>query len=143
MAAPDGISQSEKLKRLHTMGSYFNMNFVITLENGFRMAFVGGNDDGMAEHLRAVRPNIAFRNKITNDMNVDVVAGDWFGFMQESFSQYVVPMHFEVWENRNPGFSEQTFDRANEMAQKAGLPCRMLSPKRTEWYQLMLGWTKQ
>ena len=55
----------------------------------------------------------------------------------------MVPMHFEVWENRNPGFSEQTFDRANEMAQKAGLPCRMLSPKRTEWYQLMLGWTKQ
>ena len=60
MKAPDGISQSEKLKRLHTMGSFFNMNFVITLENGFRMAFVGGNDDGMAEHLRVIRPNIAF-----------------------------------------------------------------------------------
>lgn len=140
MKAPDGISQSEKPKRLHTMGSFFNMNFVITLENGFRMAFVGGNDDGMAEHLRVIRPNIAFRNKITNGMDVEKVAGDWFGFMQESYSQYVVPMHFEVWENRNPGFSEQTFQRANEMAAQAGILCRMLSPKRTQWYRLAMGW---
>ena len=140
MQAPDAISQSEKLKKLHTMGSYFNMNFVITLENGFTMAFVGGNDDGMAEHLRRIRPNIAFRNKITNDMDVENVARDWFGFMQESFSQYVIPMHFEVWENRNPGFSEKTFERANALAETANLPCRMLSPKRTVWYSLCLDW---
>lgn len=108
--------------------------------DGFRLAFVGGNDDGMAEHLRVIRPNIAFRNKITNGMEVEKVAGDWFGFMQESYSQYVVPMHFEVWENCNPGFSEQTFQRANEMAAQAGILCRMLSPKRTQWYRLAMGW---
>lgn len=140
MAAPDGISQSEKLKRLHTIGSYFNMNFVITLENGFRMAFVGGNDDGMAEHLRRIRPNVAFRNKITNPMDVDAVAGDWLGFMKECFAQYVIPMHYEVWENMNPGFSKQTFDKANAMAEEEKIPCRMLSPLRTVWYRLSLGW---
>ena len=141
MKAPDGITQSEKLKRLHTIGAYFNMNYVITLENGFRMAFVGGNDDGMAERLRAVRPNIAFRNKITNGMDVQTVAEDWFGFMRESHCQFVIPMHFEVWENMNPGFLAQTFLAANTMAQEAGLPCRMLSPERTKWYQLTMNWT--
>ena len=118
------------------------MNFVLTLENGFTMAFVGGLDDGMAEHLRAIRPNIAFRNKITNEMDVENVAKDWVGFMQKSFSQYVIPMHFEVWENGNPGFSEKTFDRANALAEAARLSCRMLSPKRTVWYQLNLGWAR-
>ena len=142
MAAPDGISQSEKLKRLHTLGSPFNMNFILNLSNGFSLAFVGGNDDGMEEQVRKFRPNVALRNKITNPMDVDAVAGDWLGFMKESYSQYVIPMHYEVWENMNPGFSKQTFDKANEMAVEEGIATRMLWPERTVWYRLFLGWTK-
>lgn len=136
----DDISQQPKLNRLHTMGSFFNMNFMLTLENGFRIAFVGGLDDGMSERLRTLRPNIALRNKLTNDMDVDVVANDWYSFMQASYAQYVLPMHYEVWENQNPGFSVQTFARANELADKTGLPCRILPLERTQWYTLQLGW---
>lgn len=136
MAEGDIISQDSRLTRLHALGSLFNMNYLLTLDNGFRIAFVGGTSDGMEERLRTLRPNIALRNKISNDMDVEHVAEDWLGFMEQSYAQFVVPMHFEVWENQNPGFSEKTFKLANEMAVKGGLACRILSPKRTKWYRV-------
>lgn len=138
MKAGDMISQQSKLARLHTLGGLFNMNFMLTLENGFRIGFVGGTDDGMAERLRYFRPNLVLRNKITNAMDIENVAADWYEFMKESYAQMVVPMHFEVWENMNPGFSEQTFKRANELAGENGLNCRILSPRRTEWYTVSM-----
>ena len=136
MAEGDIISQDSRLTRLHALGGLFNMNYLLTLDNGFRIAFVGGASDGMEERLRTLRPNIALRTKISNDMDVEHVAEDWLEFMEQSCAQFVVPMHFEVWENQNPGFSEKTFKLANEMAVKGGLACRILSPKRTKWYRV-------
>ncbi len=136
MAEGDIISQDSRLTRLHALGGLFNMNYLLTLDNGFRIAFVGGASDGMEERLRTLRPNIALRNKISNDMDVEQVAEDWLEFMEQSCAQFVVPMHFEVWENQNPGFSEKTFKLANEMAVKGSLACRILSPKRTKWYRV-------
>lgn len=134
----DVISQDPRLIRLHALGGLYNMNYLLTFDNGFRMAFVGGTSDGMEERLRCLRPNLVLRNKLANDMDVEAVAGDWLGFMEQSYAQFVVPMHFEVWENQSPGFSEKTFKRANEMAKEYGLACRILSPKRTEWYRILV-----
>ena len=134
----DIISQNPDLTRLHTLGGLFNMNYLLTFDNGFRLAFVGGTNDGMEERLRTLRPNIVLRNKLTNAMDLEQVAKDWYSFMEESYAQIVVPMHFEVWENQQPGFSSQTFDRANEMAVENGLNCRILTPKRTEWYSMQM-----
>lgn len=138
MAEGDIISQDPRLTRLHALGGLFNMNYLLTFDNGFRMAFVGGTSDGMDERLRKLRPNIALRNKIANDMDTEKAAGEWYGFMEQSYAQFVVPMHFEVWENQNPGFSEKTFDRANQMAAERGLNCRILAPKRTRWYTVKM-----
>lgn len=136
MEEGDIISRDPKLKRLHALGGLFNMNYLLTLDHGFRVAFVGGTDDGMGERLRTLRPNIVLRNKLANEMDVEAVAKDWYSFMAQSYAQFVVPMHFEVWENQAPGFSDKTFCRANELAKENGLVCRILSPKRTEWYTI-------
>lgn len=138
MEEGDVISGDPRLTRLHALGGFYNMNYVLTLDNGFRAAFVGGTDDGMKERLRSIRPNLAFRNKLANDMDVEKVAGEWLSFMRESFSQIVVPMHFEVWENTQPGFSRQTFDRANELAEEEGILARILPVERTKWYEISL-----
>lgn len=138
MEEGDIISQDSRLTRLHALGGFFNMNYLLTFEHGFRMAFVGGTNDGMEERLRTLRPNIVMRNKLTNEMDVERVAKDWYGFMEQSYAQFVIPMHFEVWENQNPGFSDKTFCQANEMAEKNGLACRILSPRRTQWYTIQM-----
>ncbi len=139
MEEGDVISGDPRLTKLHALGSFYNMNYLLTLDNGFRAAFVGGTDDGMSERLRTLRPNLAFRNKLANDMDVEKVAGEWYSFMKDSYSQLVVPMHFEVWENMEPGFSRKTFDRANELAQENGILARLLPVERTKWYRLELG----
>lgn len=138
MAEGDVISQNPDLTRLHAQGGLFNLNYLLTFDNGFRLAFVGGTDDGMDERLRTLRPDIALRNKITNAMDVEHVAQDWYRFMERCHAQMVVPMHFEVWENQQPGFSGQTFVRANEMAEENRLGCRILAPERTEWYSVKM-----
>lgn len=137
----DVISSDPRLTRLHTLGGFFNMNYLLTLDNGFRIAFVGGNDDGMSERLRQLRPNISLRNKLANDMDVDKVAGEWFSFMKECHSQFVIPMHFEVWENLQPGFTLKSIVRANELAEEAGISVRLIYPERTKWYKLNMGFT--
>ncbi len=134
MEEGDVISGDPRLTRLHTLGGLFNMNYLLTFDNGFRAAFIGGTDDGMTERLRSIRPNLAFRNKLANDMDVEKVAGEWFSFMKDSWSQIVVPMHFEVWENTQPGFSAETFRRANELAEEHGILSRILPVERTRWY---------
>lgn len=139
MEEGDIMTQDPGLSRLHTLGGFFNLNYLLTLENGFRIAFVGGTNDGMDERLRELCPNIALRNKITNDLDVEQVAGDWYQFMAQSRAQFVIPMHFEVWENQEPGFAKQTFRRANEKAEQSGLHCRIMSPERTQWYQVSMG----
>lgn len=142
MEEGDVMTQDPRLSRLHTLGGFFNLNYLLTLDNGFRIAFIGGTNDGMAERLRELCPNIALRNKISNDLNVEQAAEDWYRFMAQSHAQFVIPMHFEVWENQEPGFAEQSFRRANEKAKQSGLNCRMLSPKRTQWYQLSMNFSE-
>lgn len=139
MEEGDIISGDPRLSRLHTLGGTFNMNYMLTLDNGFRLAFVGGTDDGMTERLRSLRPNMAFRNKLFNDMDVDKVGGEWFSFMKDCHAQIVVPMHFEVWENEQPGFTEKTIVKANELAEEAGIDARIMYPVRTQWYKLEMG----
>lgn len=139
MEEGDVISGDPRLTRLHTLGGFYNLNYLLTLDQGLRIAFIGGTDDGMCERLRRLRPNLAFRNKLANDMDVEKVAGEWYSFMKESHCQFVVPMHFEVWENLEPGFSEKTFERANEMAREAKLKTRMVPVVRTKWYRLDMG----
>lgn len=138
----DIISQDPRLSRLHALGGFFNMNYLLTMDDGLRIAFVGGTNDGMDERLRSLRPNIVLRNKLFNDLDIEQVADDWYRFMTQSHAQFVIPMHFEVWENQQPGFAEQTFRLANEKAKDTGLSCRMLSPKRTRWYRLSMDFTE-
>ena len=114
MAEGDVISQNPDLTRLHALGGLFNLNYLLTFDNGFRLAFVGGTDDGMDERLRTLRPDIALRNKITNAMDVEHVAQDWYRFMERCHAQMVVPMHFEVWENQQPGFSVRSGARIRQ-----------------------------
>ena len=138
MEESDPITGDPRFKKLRLLGGIFNMNYLLTLDNGFRAAFVGGTDDGMCERLRSIRPNLVFRNKLENEMDVEKVAGEWYSFMKNSFCQFVVPMHFEVWEHQEPGFSKKTFERANQLARENQILSRMVPVERTKWYELSL-----
>ena len=127
---------------LRSMGGVFNMNFVLNLPNGLRIAFVGGNDDGMLERFRTIRPNVVIRNKMHSSANTEHVAEEWADFLLRSGAQLMIPMHYETWLNTRPGFAEGELKRVNQMMAEAGAVGRALSPERTKWYNLELSVTE-
>ncbi|RGY98097.1 MBL fold metallo-hydrolase [Clostridium sp. AM58-1XD] len=132
------FDRTEETNILHTIGGIFNMNFLLQLPGGLRIAFVGGNDDGMAKRFETLRPNIIFRNKVNSSRHMEHVADDWFQFMKTADCQIIVPMHHETWLKRLPGFSEKAFADANQMAEEAGIPGRILTPEQNRWYSIQM-----
>ena len=62
-----GKGKPELKTELNAMGGIFNMNFVLTTDQGMKVAFIGGNNDGMIASLQGVnKPNIIIRNKMAS-----------------------------------------------------------------------------
>lgn len=127
---------------LRSMGGVFNMNFVLNLPNGLRIAFVGGNDDGMLERFASIRPNIVIRNKMHSSASTENVAEEWAEFLMKAKAQLMIPMHYETWLNTRPGFAENELKRVNQIMKEYGAEGRVLSPERTKWYNLELSVTE-
>ena len=123
---------------LGVMGSIFNVNFVLNLPEGLRVAFVGGNDDGMTERFREIRPNIMIRNKMGSSRDFDRVAERFAEVFARSNTQLLIPMHCETWVNERPEFIAQVMDDMNRIMEERGLIGRVRLLERTKWYSLNL-----
>lgn len=128
----------EQYATVNAMGSIFNMNFLLTTDEGMRIMFVGGNNDGMLERIRRIRPNIVIRNKMHSSKELNNVAEDWADFMIQSGCQLMIPMHYETWLNTKPGFVDQVFADMNGIMEARNLPGRVAPLERTKWYTLNL-----
>lgn len=127
---------------LRSMGGVFNMNFVQNLPGGLRIAFIGGNDDGMLERFREIRPNVVIRNKLHSSAHVENVAEEWADYLEQSDVQLMIPMHYETWLNTRPGFAEAQLEEINRIMKERGKGGRVLNPQRTKWYNLELSVTE-
>ena len=123
---------------LGVMGSIFNVNFVLNLPEGLRVAFVGGNDDGMTERFREIRPNIMIRNKMGSSRDFDRVAERFAEIFAKSNTQLLIPMHCETWVNERPEFIAEVMADMNHIMEERGLIGRVTLLERTRWYSLNL-----
>ena len=123
---------------LGVMGSIFNVNFVLNLPEGLRVAFVGGNDDGMSERFREIRPNIMIRNKMGSSRDFDRVAERFADIFAKSNTQMLIPMHCETWVNECPEFINSVMEDMNHIMEEKGLIGRVKLLDRTKWYYLDL-----
>ena len=123
---------------LGVMGSIFNVNFVLNLPEGLRVAFVGGNDDGMTERFRDIRPNIMIRNKMGSSRDFDRVAERFAEIFAKSGTQLLIPMHCETWVNERPEFIQEVMSDMNRIMEERGLIGRVKLLERTKWYSLNL-----
>ena len=125
------------------MGGTFNMNFILTTEQGMRIAFIGGNDDGMTKRLQGKnKPNLIIRNKIASSKEKDRAAqmfADWFA---ETDTQILVPMHYEQWLTRDPEFTAKLFEDMNRIMEEKGMTGRVAPLERGKWYSLNLSITE-
>ncbi len=123
---------------LGVMGSIFNVNFILNLPEGLRVAFVGGNDDGMTERFREIRPNIMIRNKMGSSRDFDRVAERFADIFVKSNTQLLIPMHCETWANERPEFLQEVMDDMNRIMEEHNLVGRVKLLERTKWYSLNL-----
>lgn len=125
------------------MGGTFNMNFVLTTDQGMRIAFIGGNDDGMTKRLQGTaKPNLIIRNKMASSREKDRAAqmfADWFA---ETDTQILVPMHYEQWLSRDPEFTAKLFQDMDRIMAEKGMTGRVAPLERGRWYSLNLSITE-
>lgn len=128
---------------LNAMGGVFNTNFVLTTDQGMRIAFLGGNDDGMLERLRGVnKPNVVLRNKLASSRVKDGQAemfADWFA---NADVQMLIPMHYETWLTNEPEFAEEMFSYMNKAMEERGKVGRVAPMVRGKWYTLDIAVTE-
>lgn len=124
---------------LNAMGGVFNMNFIMTTDQGLRIAFIGGNDDGMLKRLDGKnRPNLVIRNKMASSRVKTNVAEDFADWFSRSDIQLLVPMHYETWLTEDPEFARKMIDDMNRIMAEKGKTGRVAQMDRGRWYTLNL-----
>jgi len=121
------------------MGGTFNMNFVMTTQEGMRVAFIGGNDDGMIQRLQGTaKPNVIIRNKMASSkVKVGVAENfaEWFAAVD---NQVLIPMHYETWLTQDPEFAAKMITDMNRIMEEKGKSGRVAPMVRGKWYTLDL-----
>ena len=121
------------------MGGTFNMNFVITTAQGMRVAFIGGNDDGMIERLQGPnKPNLIIRNKMASSRVKEGVAESFAQWFAAVDTQLLIPMHYETWLTTDPVFAQNMIRDMNRIMQEKGKVGRVAPMERGKWYTLDL-----
>ncbi|MBQ9048732.1 MAG: MBL fold metallo-hydrolase [Solobacterium sp.] len=123
----------------NAMGGTFNMNFVLTTAQGMRIAFIGGNDDGMIERLQGTnKPNIIIRNKMASSKVKEGVAENFAAWFMAADTQILVPMHYETWLTKDPEFAAKMITDMNRIMEENGKVGRVAPMVRGKWYTLDL-----
>ena len=129
-----------KMSALNTMGGIFNMNFILTTQEGMRIAFIGGNDDGMLERMTGTnRPNLIIRNKMASSKVKTHVAEDFAEWFSQADAPLLVPMHYETWLTEDPDFAAKMIEEMNRIMEEKGQIGRVAPMQRCKWYTLDLG----
>lgn len=124
---------------LNVLGSIFNMNFILTTSQGFRLAFIGGNDDGMLTRLQGKeKPNLILRNKLASSKHKDIAAEQFSKWFSEADVQMLVPMHYESWLVDDPDFTTELFTSMNHYMEEHKKIGRVAPMVRGKWYTLNL-----
>ena len=128
---------------LNAMGGVFNMNFILTTDEGLRIAFIGGNDDGMLRRMTGRdRPNIILRNKMASSRVKENVAENFAEWFAGADVPLLVPMHYETWLTEDPAFAEKMIADMNRIMEEKGKLGRVAPMARGKWYTLDLAITE-
>ncbi len=137
---PPGVSEKAfgsigaGLDDLDAQGALYNMNFMLTLPNRFKIGFAAGIDTvNLAEEWRIDGPDLLLRQRM-----VTAEPEDFAEDVRNLGGSVVLPIHHEVAFPHNADMREFV-DRANDSLRKSGSSTCILNPKRMQWYQLAVG----
>ena len=122
--------------RINMLGSLFNTNFIITTNDGLKIAFSAGEWDQVCrDRWYGVRPNILFRHRT----NWQMAPAEMAQVIAQIGPQICMPWHHN--NAYDPSFDYDFNDftaKVNEELEKMGSICRFINPERGKWYQVDL-----
>lgn len=126
-----GVKGTEPLDQY---GSLFNTNFMLTLNNHFKIGFAAGTDNmNLAEAWRNNGPNLLLHQRMVYTTPVD-----YANEVMQLGGQLVLPIHHETAFAMNSDMSQFT-EEVNRLLQENAYPARMFNPQRLKWYTVQTG----
>lgn len=118
---------------LMELGMFYNVNFVFTLPNNFRIGFAAGTElKQLWEQWRDVRPNLLLQQRSKSPDPADYAA-----LIEGVGAQLMLTMHHEGDMNRGRDMNAYC-DAVNELLISRGNCGRVLTPKQLQWYDISL-----
>lgn len=132
----DHVTDVTSMDYINMMGSLFNTNFVITTNDGLRLAFSAGEWDNVCrDRWRNMHPNVLFRHRT----NWQMAPREMAEVIAEIGTQICVPWHHNNAYDPSFDYDFNAFTaKVNEELAAMGSICRFINPERGKWYQVTL-----
>ena len=113
------------------LGSIFNLNFMITTKNNFKIDFSAGRDyEEHVEHMREEKPNLMLRHRIRSyspEQYADMV--------EQMGAQLIMPLHHNNARAKNEDLNAY-FKKVNDVLIERGSAARAFNPEPYRWYTI-------
>lgn len=126
------VGGSETEQWVNRLGTIYNSNFILFLENSMTLAMDGGRYEPNLSRLDLYKPNIVFCHSM-KDLNA--TAETFCDALTRSGAQYLFPLCAQI---QGEG-TETAIRLTNEKLQAAGYPGRALNPKCGKWIDFSMG----
>ena len=118
---------------LNSFGCLFNVSYLFTLNNGYRIGFAAGVDvDAMAKAWKNGRPNLLLRQRLVYAQPLEYARD-----CESIGGQLVMPMHHDASFDWNCDMNAYTND-VNHIFESDGSFMRMFNPERFHWYTISM-----
>ena len=113
------------------LGTIYNSNFIISMDNGITLAMDGGRYEPNLSRLDIYKPNIVF---IHSSRDYEANAEVCMDALRRSGAQYIFPLTCPIQED-----PDKAAEVANEKLRAAGMYGRVMSPKCGQWFDFSMG----
>ena len=116
------------------LGGIFNINFMITTQNNFKIDFCAGKDyDEHLVHMKEEKPNMLLRHRIRTD------TPEYYAWSVEQMSaQFILPMHHNNARASNEDLNIY-FQEVNKILEEKGSAARAFNPEPYKWFNVYTG----
>lgn len=119
---------------LMPMGSMYNLNFLLTTQNNFRIDFTAGKDFDMhARHVAEKHPNLLLRHRIRS-----YPPEEYARQLEAIGAQFILPLH-----QNNARASDEDlnlyFQKVNAVLASRGSTARAFNPEPYKWFKVYTG----
>lgn len=134
LKAYNAMGMPDVYNELMPLGGIFNLNFMITTLNNFKIDFSAGRDyEGHIQHLKDECPNMLLRHRIRT-----YTPEEYAQQLEMLGAQFILPLHHTNARASNEDLNLY-FQKVNAVLEADGSPARAFNPEPYKWFKVYTG----